>query len=178
MPRLIFGYDPGKDGAIVCMDLGTGAIAIKPVPLLGTGKGKGAEIDWAEIVTFIRDQYWDADCGPADCVAVSEKTWGRPIRVGGKELPGSAKSMFVLGGSCEGFRAVCCTIGIPLLRPTPQAWKKLILEGTPKDKSAAIKFCRSRWPMLDLRRTPRCKKDHDGIADALCLAEYGRRIEA
>lgn len=60
---------------------------------------------------------------------------------------------------------------------TPQAWKKLILAGMNRDdqKQAAIDYCRRAWPGVSLVQ-PGCRKPHDGIADALCLAEYARRV--
>lgn len=64
--------------------------------------------------------------------------------------------------------------GIPYRLVTPQAWKKRVLAGTTKDKDAAISFVRRAYPTIDLtpgkKRTP-----HDGIADAVCLAEWGRQ---
>lgn len=60
---------------------------------------------------------------------------------------------------------------------TPQAWKKLILAGMNRDdqKQAAIDYCTRAFPGVDLVQKG-CRKPHDGIADALCLAEYARRV--
>jgi len=60
---------------------------------------------------------------------------------------------------------------------TPQAWKKLILAGMNRDdqKQAAIDYCARAFPGVDLVQKG-CRKPHDGIADALCLAEYARRV--
>ena len=68
-------------------------------------------------------------------------------------------------------------LGIPYRLVTPQAWKKTVLAGTTKDKSAAVQFCRRAFPGVSL--TPGRKRvPHDGMADALCLAEYGRQLMA
>ena len=56
------------------------------------------------------------------------------------------------------------------------AWKKTVLAGTAKDKDAAIEYCRRAFPQVSLLPGPRCRKPHDGMADALCLLEYGRRV--
>lgn len=37
------------------------------------------------------------------------------------------------------------------------------------------KVLEKHWPGVPLRRTDRCKKDHDGMAEALLMAEYARR---
>lgn len=54
----------------------------------------------------------------------------------------------------------------------PQTWKADILKGTKKDKEAAIEYVARKYPNVDL--TPgRMQKPHDGIADSVCIAEYG-----
>ena len=35
--------------------------------------------------------------------------------------------------------------------------------------------CKRLFPGVNLKATERCRKDHDGIAEALLIAEYGRR---
>jgi len=75
----------------------------------------------------------------------------------------------MLQGLCEG-------VGWGYQLVTPQAWKKLILAGTQKDKGAACQYVHKLFPDVDLKATPRCKTDHDGMADAICMAEFGRRM--
>lgn len=54
----------------------------------------------------------------------------------------------------------------------PQTWKADILKGTAKDKEAAIEYVARKHPQVDL--TPgKMRKPHDGIADSVCIAEYG-----
>ena len=55
---------------------------------------------------------------------------------------------------------------------TPQKWKKAM--GVTADKRTSIRRCKELFPDVDLRATARCKKDHDGMAEALLIAEYGR----
>lgn len=57
----------------------------------------------------------------------------------------------------------------------PRRWKKAILGGTAKDKAAAIGFAQTVFPGVSLLAKPRSRVPSDGIADALCLAEYARR---
>lgn len=79
----------------------------------------------------------------------------------------SRSSCFSFGRSAGRVQAVLELLRLPAVEPTPQMWKAEILAGTKKDKAAAIGYCNARWPGFS--------KDHDGIADALCLAEYARR---
>lgn len=56
---------------------------------------------------------------------------------------------------------------------TPQKWKNAVLRWKyAHDKEGAIAFCEATWPGINLT-PPRCRKKHDGIADALCIAYYG-----
>ncbi len=63
---------------------------------------------------------------------------------------------------------------------TPKQWQKDMFLGIRHlskgdTKGASIETCKRLFPTVDLRRTSKCKKDHDGIADALCMAEWARR---
>ena len=59
---------------------------------------------------------------------------------------------------------------------TPQAWKAAILAGTPKDKTAAIQHVDRVYPSLNIDVGTKKVIYHDGVADAVCLAEYGAAI--
>jgi len=60
----------------------------------------------------------------------------------------------------------------------PKAWQRTLLKIRGKfdrkdTKSAAIQFCQQNWPGANL--TPgRMRTPHTGMADALCIASYGR----
>ena len=55
----------------------------------------------------------------------------------------------------------------------PKTWKKEF--GLNSDKESSIAVCKRLFPEVSLKRTERCKKDHDGMAEALLMAEYARR---
>lgn len=54
----------------------------------------------------------------------------------------------------------------------PQKWQKMLLGDVPKGKTKeyALSYAQKKWPHLNL------KKKDDGIVDALCIAEYCRRV--
>lgn len=62
-------------------------------------------------------------------------------------------------------------LGIRLELVRPQDWKAVILKGTAKDKDAAIAWAMRTYPTVELV-LPGCRKAHDGMADALCIATY------
>lgn len=56
----------------------------------------------------------------------------------------------------------------------PNKWKRFF--GCTADKNTSIAVAQRLFPDVDLRATDRCRKPHDGKAEALLMAEYGRRM--
>ena len=54
-----------------------------------------------------------------------------------------------------------------------QKWKKEF--SVTKDKNTSIEVCKRLFPDVSLKRTENSKKDDDGFAEALLMAEYARR---
>lgn len=87
-------------------------------------------------------------------------------------MPGQGvASTFKFGVGYGQLLGLMSGIYLPIELVTPQAWKKVTLAGTSKNKDAAIEFCRLRYPSVKLI-PPGCRKPHDGIADALCILHY------
>ena len=63
--------------------------------------------------------------------------------------------------------------GISYQTVTPRTWKAAMFKGKTKGKQLSIDHVVRKYPQVNLfpgrKTTP-----HDGIADAICLAEYGR----
>lgn len=55
----------------------------------------------------------------------------------------------------------------------PQKWKKEF--SITADKNSSITVCKRLFPDASLLPTERCRKDSDGMAEALLMAEYARR---
>jgi crossover junction endodeoxyribonuclease RuvC len=149
----IIGIDPGKSGAIALLSPSpeiTYAVWI-PMPI------SGGEIDVRALYQFIKSY------GPD--LAVVEKVHAMPGN--------SSVSMFSFGKSYGIVLGVLGALGVRVELVAPQAWKKVVLAGSAKDKEAAIAYCRRAFPAVSLLSTIRCTKPHDGAADALCIARYG-----
>jgi crossover junction endodeoxyribonuclease RuvC len=80
--------------------------------------------------------------------------------------------MFTMGRGLGTWEGVLAGLGIPYELVTPQRWKKALMDGMGKDKDASRLQAIRLFPAIagQLAR----KKD-DGRADALLIAEYGRR---
>lgn len=82
-------------------------------------------------------------------------------------------SMFNFGQNVGYIKGVLEAFKIPYQEITPQKWKREF--GLNSDKSASTDVCKKLFPCVDLLATPRSKKPHDGMAEALLMAEYARR---
>lgn len=89
-------------------------------------------------------------------------------------MPGQGvTSMFSFGENFGWLEGLLDAFGISYELVRPQKWKKeFSITG---DKNSSIAVCRRLFPDVDLKRTDRCRKDDDGMAEALLLAEYARR---
>ena len=146
----VLGIDPGLKGGIAYIS--NHHVEAVPMPLMG------GSIDPRAIVQILKTQSVE--------LVVIEKVGPRP-KQGVVSVWTFGYGVGVIAGAVE-------AIGVPMRWVTPQAWKKVVLAGTPKDKDAAIQFVRAAYPGIPLI-PERARVPHDGMADALCIAEYGRR---
>jgi crossover junction endodeoxyribonuclease RuvC len=89
-------------------------------------------------------------------------------------MPGQGvTSMFNFGQNFGYIKGVLEANKIPYQEVPPQTWKKEFSLNGEKEKS--IEACKKLFPNTSLLATNKCRKEHDGMAEALLLAEYGRR---
>lgn len=90
-------------------------------------------------------------------------------------MPGQGvTSMFSFGKAAGFIEGVLTSCNVPFQLVPPATWKKeFSLIGGSKQKS--IEVAKRLFPGVSLRRTNKCTVDHDGMAEALLLAEYARR---
>jgi len=82
-------------------------------------------------------------------------------------------SMFNFGKNFGVILGILEAMRVPYDLVTPRKWKAEF--GLNGDKKKSIECCKRLFPCIDLKKSDRSKKDHDGMAEALLLAEYGRR---
>lgn len=89
-------------------------------------------------------------------------------------MPGQGvTSMFNFGQNFGYIRGLLEANGIPYELVRPQKWKKeFSITG---DKNSSIEVCKRLFPGVSLKRTEKCRKDDNNIAEALLMAEYARR---
>ncbi len=82
-------------------------------------------------------------------------------------------SMFSFGENFGFIQGLLTAYEIPYELVRPQKWKKEF--SISSDKNQSIDVCKRLFPNAILKRTERCRKDDDGFAEALLIAEYCRR---
>jgi hypothetical protein len=156
--KYLLGIDPGIDGALAALD-DLGPRFVCPIPTIESGKGR-SQYDLQALRSHI---------SKASHVFF-EKLQPMPGTFG-------ASANFGLGRAGALIEGVCVGLQVPYTMVHPKTWQKVMLEGTPgaDTKQRSILAAKRLFPAWSLRRTERCKKDDDGIADALLIAEFGRR---
>lgn len=89
-------------------------------------------------------------------------------------MPGQGSvSMFNFGANFGFIKGLLAANNLPYELVRPQKWKRMF--SCTSDKNTSVDVAHRLFPNVDLRRTTRCSKPHDGIAEALLMAEYCRR---
>ncbi len=187
---LCIGIDPGLSGAIAAID-GAGTIELHDIPIVervkmrkGNKPGIKREYDLAKISSMLR-QY---KARHPNLVIVIEEVHAMPPffkrrmlnsangRVEVEERAQGTVSMFSMGEGFMLWKAMAAALEIPIERFSPQSWKKIMMQGLRhSDKNASRLRAQQLFPKVadQLGR----KKD-DGRAEALLIAEFGRRVKS
>lgn len=150
--RIAIGVDPGKDGAMAILGL-------SDCPVV-TPFAEGRYIlHLHNIAKFVQDNPKTKVLAAVEHVSA---------------MPGQGvTSCFSFGQNFGWILGVLDSCWIPYELVRPQKWKKEF--SCTSDKNTSIAVAKRLFPHVDLRRTERCTKDHDGKAEALLLAEFCRR---
>lgn len=168
------GIDPGLDGAFAVIEQSAAdarprIVECDVLPLVQTLQGKN-QVDARKLSAAI-DRYRTGGLADFTMAAIEQ------VHARKGEGPVGA---FTFGRTVGRLETVLLLKNIVFVEPTPQTWKRVVLTGSgvtlksdkESQKEAAIRYVRQMFPDFDLRKTPRCKTDHDGKAEAVCLALY------
>lgn len=156
--RICIGIDPGQDGAYAAINE-------------ESGTQETHHWDDAGFIEFARNIIK----GSLVKVACLERTAASPQM--------GVVSAHKFGKSAGFIEGVLRSFEIPYQLILPMTWKKefgLIVKGVKLGDKAdkgkmSIAVCEKLFPEVNLYRTPKCKTKHDGMAEALLMAEYARR---
>lgn len=163
---IYIGIDPGLSGAVGVIDNGgfnslvpvTISVYDTPTALVEGEKTKRKYLtpSMASLLKVYADRQ--------DVLAVLENVHSMPKQ--------GVASSFCFGEGKGMWEGILAAYNIPTELVSPQRWKKIMMDGQGKDKSAARFKAMSLFPTLaDQLRLVK----HDGRAEALLMAEYARR---
>lgn len=145
------GIDPGKTGALAILD---DEDYVRVLPYDKQAYIKALGLFSKKLHPYLSDE--------AKCVLE---------HVGA--MPGQGVTSMFNFGECFGWlQGALDAFSIPYELVRPQKWKK---EFSVSDKNSSIAVARRLFPDVSLRRNDDCRKDDDGMAEALLMAEYARR---
>lgn len=127
---------------------------------------------WAET------HYWDEQ-GFIDKIQELAKQYGTQNIIACVELvhsmpTDSHKTAFSFGYQTGFIKAVLLSNKISYQEISPLKWKKEF-NLIKKSKEESIACCKKLYPLVSLFRTNKCKKESDGMAEALLMATYAKR---
>lgn len=145
---IYIGVDPGKSGALACI----------------------YEDGVVEVVSFETGLYKTIMHGVSDLGSESVRCCIERVSA----MPGQGvTSMFTFGQNYGWLLGQLDAYDIPYETVLPKKWKAEF--GLTGDKASSVEVCKRLFPKVSLLRSERCRKDDDGMAEALLLAEYARR---
>ena len=147
----IIGIDPGLNGGIAYLE-DEELVEYTKLPTIGEKKGR--QLNKKALIRWVQDRKEVDRC-------VIEDVHSMPKQ--------GVSSVFKFGMIKGQLDMLPTVLGIPLYYVTPQRWKKIMLEGTAKDKNAAILYVTNRFGIS-------LNKSEDGIADAILIALAGEKI--
>lgn len=164
MDASLLAVDPGLDGALVFFPNRTAVPVVRVMPT--RGKRSGREVDAAEVARQVKE--W----GP---------TYSLVERVGA--MPGEGRSSVFSFGLNVGILLGACAAVSKVARVVPRTWQGearpiavaagLTTPEAPWTKEVCSTLAQRLYPQVDLRRSARARKVHDGIADALLIGRWG-----
>lgn len=146
---IYIGIDPGKNGALAAIDRGTSAgEKVFSIPFNGES--------YRDMLRVLAQE---------KCVCALEQVGAMPGQ--------GVTSMFNFGENFGFIRGLLEAYSIPYQTVRPQKWKKEYGLGASKQDSITV--CKRLFPEARLLPTEKSKKESDGMAEALLLAEYAAR---
>ncbi len=167
----VLGVDPGLNGGLTLLPIPSEeshmwSYAYRVMPTTENDKGK-REICVKEIISWFEYHLSDSFRHQISLACI-EQVSSRPKQ--------GVVSVFTFGKGYGKILGLLEAHGIRVVEVNPRKWKNEILPGTDKDKDAAISYVYKHWPSMTLMASERSRVPHDGIADSVCIAEYGLRL--
>lgn len=167
---MIIGIDPGKNGAVVCIKDDK---IIKKFVMPNIGN----EFDIHEFNILIEN------------IILTHNIIHVFIERVHAIFGSSAKATFIFGKICGIIEGIIVSHKLKYTLIEPKIWQKIMFQGIPEIRKSSKKIkgkldtkkmaeiaAKRLFPNENFKRTEKSKNNHDGIIDALLIAEYGKRF--
>lgn len=164
MSKFFIGIDVGKKGGIVVLDHSGKIVKMDVMPI-----GADDELCPESLLDMISPY-------SEECHCILERLHAMPLF--------GAKGNFNFGGQYFTVKTIMKLTKTPYTEVLARIWQKELFQGIPSieksdgkldTKKMALVSAQRLFPGANFLATSRSKKDHEGIVDALLIAEYGRR---
>lgn len=157
---IYIGIDPGLSGGIALIG-STGQLLLESTPVIA-----GKDYDIQAMKKILMSKEWMND---QRFVTIENQI----------SMPGQGLTSTLTTGKGFGiWLGLLAGLEVPFQVISAKQWQNKLFTGTsPKlDTKARSEIIAKRlFPTADFRKSDRAKKAHDGLTDAACIAEYGRR---
>jgi len=154
--KTILGIDPGKNGAIAWITDGKPCVEKMPDTLKDL---------WDIMQSIAHERGYDS---ANHITAYLEQVTPMPSTGKGERRSMGATSAFAFGRGVGNLEMALTAAGIPFVRVTPRKWQGAMQCLTGGDKNISKRRAQELFPSLKITHA---------VADALLIAEYGRRLE-
>lgn len=157
---VVLGIDPGRHGALAVIDLSSRCL-LRALKMPDDARWLH---HWLQALK--RDY--------RSLQVALEKAFGCAV-VGGRRQ--GAKSMFSYGRHFGHLEAILFSSGITPHLIAPITWTKELHKGVEAEgsKAKSLIVARQLWPLNGFTLSDRARKPHEGLIDAMLIAEYLRR---
>lgn len=157
---IVMGIDQGLGGAVAVLRAEGPMILATPII-----KGKRKQFDEPGMLQLLQH------CRMPEC------EWHAFLE-SVQPMPDKPVMAAISQGLSDGlWRMALVASGISYTRVNPRKWQNVMLAGVAGDdtKQRSILAAKRLFPNVFLRASERCRVDNHNFADALLIAEYGRR---
>ena len=155
---IYIGIDPGLNGAVGVIMENEHYVFDTPTMVVAGEKNK-RRYNTAAMAGLLNIY------GPEESLVILESVHSMPKQ--------GVASSFCFGQGLGMWQGIIAALGLPLEMPSPQRWKKEMLADQGKDKDASRFKAIALFPALAAQMS---RVKDDGRAEAILMAEYGRRL--
>jgi crossover junction endodeoxyribonuclease RuvC len=161
---IYIGIDPGLNGAVAVIAEAGNPLVFDTPTMVVSGVKEKRVYNTAAMAVLLKPY---GRMGMRDTLVILENVHSMPKQ--------GVASSFSFGQGLGMWQGIIAALGLPLEMPSPQRWKKEMLADQGKEKAAARFKAMQLFPAIAAQFA---RVKDDGRAEALLMAEYGRRLRS